>query len=133
MVYRELELSNLALTAKLLSHVKQARSRYFNNQKERSMQRVQSGRDVKMKQINNDIDDANRNIRQLQETINSLKTSADEYAFAAEEKSTIVEIKDLISKSNALKRAATEKQSLLDSFVKKRRSLLKRKMNCNLY
>ena len=71
-----------------------------------------------MKQINDDIDDANRNIRQLQDTINSLKTSADEYAFEVEEKSTIAEIKDLVSKSNALKRVATQKQNLLDSFVK---------------
>ena len=68
--------------------------RYFN---ERSMQRLQSGRDVTMKQINNDIDDAYRNIRQLQDTINSLKTSADEHAFEAEEKLTIAEIKNLIS------------------------------------
>ena len=82
------------------------------------MQRVQSGRDVKMKEINDDIDDANRN-SPLQDTINSLKTSTDEYAFAAEEKSTIAEIKDLISKSNALKHASTEKLSLLNSFVKK--------------
>ena len=74
------------------------------------MQRFQSGRDVKMKQINDDIHDAIRNIRQLQDMINSLKTSADEYAFEAEEKSkyTIAEIKNLISKSNVLKRAATE-------------------------
>ena len=71
-----------------------------------------------MKQINDDIDDANRNIRQLQDTINSLKTSADEYAFEVEEKSTIAEIKDLVSKSNALKRVATQKQNLLHSFVK---------------
>ena len=65
-----------------------------------------------MKQINDYVDDANRN-RQLQDTINSHKTSADEYAFAAEEKSTIAEIKDVFSKSNALKRAAIEKQNLL--------------------
>ena len=39
-----------------------------------------------MKQINDDIDDANRNIRQLQDMINSLKTSADDYAFEAAEK-----------------------------------------------
>ena len=71
-----------------------------------------------MKQISDDIDDANRNIRQLQDTINSLKTSAVEYAFEVEEKSTIAEIKDLVSKSNALKRVATQKQNLLDSFVK---------------
>ena len=53
----------------LLSHVKQARSRYFNDQKESSMLRVQSGRDVKIK-INDDIGDGNRN-RQLQDTIPS--------------------------------------------------------------
>ena len=80
-----------------------------------------------MKQINDDIDDANRNIRQLQDMINSLKTSADEYAFETEEKSTVAEIKDLISKLNALKRAATEKQNLLDSFVKKRCLLIEEK------
>ena len=127
MVYHELESSNLTITAKLLSHVKEACSRYFNDQKEHSIQRVQSGRDVKMKQINDDIDNANRDIRQLQDMINSLKTSANEYAFEAEEKSTIAEIKDLISKSNALKRAATEKQNLLDSFVKKKRLLIEKK------
>ena len=80
-----------------------------------------------MKQINHDIDDANRNIRPLQDTINSIKTYADEYAFEVEEQSTIAEIKDLISKSNALNRAATEKQSLLDSFVKKKRLLIEKK------
>ena len=104
MIYHELESSNVTITAKLLSHVKQARSRYFYDQKESSMQRVQSDRNVKMKQINDAIDAANRNIRQLQGAINSLKISADEYAFEVEEKSTITEIKDLISKSNALKR-----------------------------
>ena len=80
-----------------------------------------------MKQINHDIDDANRNIRPLQDTINSIKTYADEYAFEVEEQSTIAEIKDLISKSNALNSAATEKQSLLDSFVKKKRLLIEKK------
>ena len=40
MVYHELESSNLIITAKLLSHVKQACSRYFNDQKEHSIQRL---------------------------------------------------------------------------------------------
>ena len=82
MVYHEFESSNLTIMVKLLSHVKQAHSRYFNDQKEHSMLRVQSGRDVKIKQIN----DVNRNFRQLQDTTKSLKTSADEYAFESEEK-----------------------------------------------
>ena len=82
MVCHEFESSNLTITTvKLLSHVKQAHSRYFNDQKEHSMLRVQSGRDVKIKKIN----DVNRNFRQLQDTTKSLKTSADEYAFESEE------------------------------------------------
>ena len=63
MVYHELESSTLTITAKFLSYVKQTHLRYFNNQKERSMQRAELRRDVRMKQINDDIDDANRNIR----------------------------------------------------------------------
>ena len=47
-----------------------------------------------MKQINND---AYRNIRHLQGTVNSLKTSADEHAFEAEEKLILAEITNLIS------------------------------------
>ena len=125
MVYHELELSNATIMTKLLSHVKQAHLRYFNYQKESSMQRVQSCRDVKMKQINDDIDDVDGNI--MQDTTNSLKISADVYAFEAEEKSSTAEIKDLISKSNALKRASTENKNLQDSFVKIRRFLIEKK------
>ena len=40
MVSHELESSNLTIAAKFLSHVKQACLSYFNNQKERYMQRV---------------------------------------------------------------------------------------------
>ena len=47
MVHHELESSNVTITAKLLSHVKQACSRYFYYQKESSMQRIQSGKDVR--------------------------------------------------------------------------------------
>ena len=67
MAHHELESSNLTITVKLLNHVKQACLRYFNDQKERSMMRVQSDRDFRIKQINDDIGDANRNIRQLQD------------------------------------------------------------------
>ena len=90
------------------------------------MQRVQSSRDDKRKQINHNIDETIRN-RKLQDTINFLKTSVDEYVFEAEEKSTILEIKRLISKSNALKCAAIEKQHLLDSCIKQRHLLLEKK------
>ena len=90
------------------------------------MQRVQSGRDIKMKQINDNIDDVNRNIRRLQDMRNC-QDLCKWIWFEAEEKSTIAEIKNLICKSNALKHAATENQNLLDNFVKKRRLLIEKK------
>ena len=120
MVYHELEPSNLTIAAKLLSHVKRANSRYFIDQKKHTMQIAQSGRDVKMKQVNDDVTDANRGIKQLQDMTNYLKTSGYEYSFEADEKSIFEEIRNLIFKINALKCADTEKQNLLDSFVKKR-------------
>ena len=59
-----------------------------------------------MKQINGDIDDANRNIQQLQGMMNSLKTSRDEHTFEAEEKQLFQKFSNFIFKSNALKHAA---------------------------
>ena len=118
MVYHEFESSNSTITAKLLSHVMLTCPRYFNNQKERPMQKVQSDRNIEMKQINYDIGDANKNIRHLQDTVKSLKTSV---------KSTISEIKNLISKSNVQKCAATEKWNLLDSAVMNWHLLIEKK------
>ena len=70
---------------------------------------VESGRDVKMKQINDDVADANSSIKQLQDMSNSLKTSGYEYAFEADEESIFEEIRNLIFKIDALKCADTEK------------------------
>ena len=92
------------------------------------MQRVQSDRDIKMKQINDDIDDANRNIRQLQDTINSLKTSADEYAFKTEDKSAIAEIKNLLSESNALKCDSTHTQKIARLLCSEKDLLVEKKV-----
>ena len=93
MVFHELESCNLEMTTKLLNQVKQARSRYFSDQNDHSMQKVRSDRDVRLKQLNEDIGDANTNMKQLQETINSLRTSADEYAFEAEEQTAVSQMK----------------------------------------
>ena len=110
----ELVSHTVSMTAKLLNRVKLARSRYFNDQRDCSLQKVQSEKDQK---VNNNIEDNNKKIRQLQETISSLRTFADEFAFQSEEK-TNIEVKSLISKSNTLKRASTEKQCLVDTLIK---------------
>ena len=67
----------------------------------------------------------NRNTVQLQKNIISL--NADIYAFDTEKKTKLEDVKNLHSKSNTLKRAASEKDELLESLVTTKRLLLQKK------
>ena len=127
MVFHGLKSNEIKITNKLLDHVKQARSRYFSSQKEHSLQGLKSSRDMKITEINQQIEDMNRNTIQLQKNINSLIADADIYTFDAEKKSKLEDVKHLLSRSNALKRAANEKEDLLESIVTKKRLLLQKK------
>ena len=69
MVFHGLKSNEIKITNKLLDHVKQARSRYFSSQKERSLQGLKSLRDMKITEINQQIEDMNRNTIQLQKNI----------------------------------------------------------------
>ena len=73
MVFHKLQPHEIDLTAKMVSHVRQARTRYLNDQKHRSLKKLQSQKDVKMQVLNDNIDDVNNKIKQLQGTIFSLK------------------------------------------------------------
>ena len=102
----------LKMTSSLLNHVKDAQSRYFAAQRERSLHKLKSEKEEKLKECNAEIADANHRIVLLAQTIQTLKKDAYELAFEAEKKTSLVELK-----SNALKRAAVEKQENLDKFV----------------
>ena len=52
---------------------------------------------------------------------------ADNYVLDAENKSDVRELKNLISKSNALKRGPEEKQTALDGLIAKKKMLLRKK------
>lgn len=67
------------------------------------MKKDESGRETKLEIINDNIVAINKDIIQLQETVSSMKTPADDYAFQAEEKVSFNQIKILILKSNELK------------------------------
>ena len=99
MVFHKLQPHEIDLTAKMVSHVRQAHTRYLNNQKYRSLKKLQSEKDAKMQVLNDDIDDVNNKIKQLQGTMFSLKKTASKYSFEAEEKTKIEDVKCLISKS----------------------------------
>ena len=66
----------------------------------------------------------NQNIVQAEASIKAMKQSADEYLFEAENKENVTELKNLISKSTALKRAAEEKESKLTELITKKRKLM---------
>ena len=117
----------LNINPSLLGHVKDARKRYFADQQERSSQKSKSERDEKLKAVNADIADFNQQISLLEKTVISLKTQADQFSFQAEETNCLETMKATISKSNALKRAATEKQEKLEELVTKKKKLVEKK------
>ena len=82
---------------------------------------------MKVKELNEQLEDANRSILQLQKTITSLKADSDRYALDAEKKSKLDDIKNLISKLNALKRAANEKETIVEGFQQQKKRILLQK------
>ena len=124
MIFHKLRPGTIKITANLQNHVKQARGRYFTSQKERSLNSVKSVRAEKLKSITDEIMNINQNIVQAEASIKAMKQSADEYLFEAENKETVTELKNLISKSTALKRAAEEKESKLTELITKKRKLM---------
>ena len=77
--------------------------------------------------INESIVTLNQKKCLLESTITDLKKDSDEYAFKAEKETKLTLVKNLISKSNALKRAASEKQEELDECLKKKKQLIEMK------
>ena len=125
MVFRKKQPHEIDVTAKMVSPVRQARTRYLFDQRDRSLKKLQSEKDVKIQVPNDDMNDVNKKIKQLQDTMTSLKKTADEYSFEAEEKTKIKDVKSLILKSNALKRAVKEKEDKLESLIENKKRLKK--------
>ena len=81
----------------------------------------------KQDKINYEIEDTNRQIKLLEETVAKLKAGDDKYSFEAEKKNMLVEIKATLLMANTLKRAAFEKQELIDKLFAKKRCLVEKK------
>ena len=124
MVFHELQLREIDVTAKTASNVRQVHTRYLSDQRDRSLKTFQFKKDVKMQVLNDDIDDVDKKIKQLQDTMNSLKKVADEYSFEAEEKTKIEDVKSLILQSNGLTYSVMEKEGKLKSFIENKKMLI---------
>ena len=110
MLFHKLQSHKTDITAKMVSHVRQARRCYLNDQRDRSFKKLQSEKDVEMQVLRDDIDDVKKKIT-IARHHDFSKKNADQHSFEAEEKTKIGDVKSLISKSNALKRAVKEKRT----------------------
>ena len=116
------------MTTSLIAHVKEARKRYGVHLKEKSLQKLKTDKDLQIEAINEQVKGANNmQIGVLESTITQLKADADKLAFEAQKKAAFLEVKATLSKLNALKRAASEKQDSLNDFVAKKKVLLEKK------
>ena len=77
--------------------------------------------------INDKIENTNRQIKLLEETVAKLEVDGDKYPFEAEKKTLLVEIKATLLRANTLKRAAFQKQELIDKLSAKKRCLIEKK------
>ena len=63
----------------------------------------------------------------LESTVEQLKVDADKFFFAAEKKTSLVNIKATISKTNAMKRAASKIQEMLEKLQNKKKQIMEMK------
>ena len=67
--FLKLQPHEIDVSAKMVSHVQQARTRDLSDQRDRSLKKLQSEKDGNMQVLSDDIDDVNKKIKQLQDTV----------------------------------------------------------------
>ena len=78
------------------------------------MKKLKTSVVVQQEKLNGEIEDSKCQIKLLESTVEQLKADADKFFFPAEKKTPLVNIKATISKANAMKRVASEKQEMLE-------------------
>ena len=116
----DLQAHDLHITRELLNSVSSARKCYFQSQKERSLAKEKTSKDCQLAELNEEILKLNTEAMLLRLTISDLQKSSDKALLDAQKKQTYAEMKNEITKANALRRAATEKQEELDKTLAKK-------------
>ena len=101
-----IEPHTIKITKELLTSVKGARTRYGIALEERKKEKLENERDLKRKQIDDDIADVLAKKKRLVQTIDQLSKDADNLANEAEEKQNFT----LLTKSNSFRTSAIKKQ-----------------------
>ena len=115
------------ITQKLIKCVKESHARYVNGLAERRKKCQNEERSKNLESVNESIRTLRQKTNLLESTIEDLKKASDEYAFKVEDGTKLTSVKQLITKSNALKRAASEKQVELDQCLKETKKLMDKK------
>ena len=115
------------ITQKLIKCVKKSHARNVNDLVERKKKSLNEERSKNLEPLNESIRTLHQKKNLLESKIEDLKKASDEYAFKGEDGTKLTSVKRLITKSNALKRAASEKQVELDQCLKETKKLMDKK------
>ena len=110
----------IPLTNEFIRSARDASRKYTEDLQNRKKKELIQEKDKKKKSINENIMTLNQRKTLLENTITELMKDSDKLAFKTEKKPKF----KLLSKSNALKRAANGKQTELDQCLKERKRLL---------
>ena len=115
------------ITQKLIKCVKKSHARNVNDLVERKKKSLNEERSKNLESLNESIRTLHQKKNLLESKIEYLKKASDVYAFKGEDGTKLTSVKRLITKSNALKRAASEKQVELDQCLKETKKLMDKK------
>ena len=119
---KNFEPHNFPISKNLISSVKSARQKYQQSVVDKS--KLNLNKEQNEKEINiSEIQDISTKVASLEKAFNELKNDADKYAFDAEKMNNPT----ILSKSNALKRAAIDKEITLGELKSKKVKLLELK------
>ena len=123
----DLQAHDLDITRELLDSVSSLRKRYFQSQKERSLAKEKSSKDRQLGELNEEISKLNTEATLLKSPISDIEKSSDKALLDAQKKKTLTEMRNEVTKANALKKAATNKQEELDKTLAKKKVFIDKK------
>ena len=99
----------------------------------KSQSKLQSDKQDKLKVLNDDINEINQQTSVLKSTIIEFRADAYKPVLSAEKKkrTTLQDVKSAVTKFNALKRAADEKQEQLYNALARKKLFLRKNNHCD--
>lgn len=120
---KKFEPHSFPISKSLMAHVKSSRQKYQQSLADKSQMKLTREKSEKEKNLISEIEEINTKVASLEKAISQLKDDSDKFAFEAEKKNDLA----ILSKSNALKRAALDKEGALGELKTKKAKLIELK------